>query len=312
MPNILPNAQFQFLADQRNKEFASSQQNQQVMQDNFKRAALTNQFNQAYKQYEQDKDVNKFEQNVRSLGMTYGNDKMASFKAQESSSMKPMYEYDEATGKTRHLGDVPKGAVVKTKPKQGINIQELKYYDAQKEKDQTNQLKKQATIDTAKTAIDAIHEVKNKIQYFGPIGGRTPSWVSPLDTKKVEWEANFNNLTGKKIVSLMNEMKSQSRTGATGFGQLNKAELKVISDASMVLKKEMDETTALKYLNKMEVAFNKIISREQDGYEFESGQTPQQGQMQGQGQGVTEEDIQFTMQQNNMTREQVIQALGGM
>jgi len=74
----------------------------------------------------------------------------------------------------------------------------------------------------------------------------------------------------------------------------------------------MDETTALKYLNKMEVAFNKIISREQDGYEFESGQTPQQGQMQGQGQGVTEEDIQFTMQQNNMTREQVIQALGGM
>jgi len=116
MPNILPNAQFQFLADQRNKEFASSQQNQQVMQDNFKRAALTNQFNQAYKQYEQDKDVNKFEQNVRSLGMTYGNDKMASFKAQDSRAMKGIYQYDASTGKATQTDSIPKDSVIKDSP----------------------------------------------------------------------------------------------------------------------------------------------------------------------------------------------------
>jgi len=132
---------------------------------------------------------------------------------------------------------------------------------------QADQVKTQATIDTAQGALNAIKEIEDKINFFGPIEGRIPAM---LNTDKIEWQANVNNLTGRNIVNLMNEMKSQSRTGATGFGQLNRAELKVIEDASMVLKKEMDEKTAKKYLNQMKNAFQKIIDREQNGYEFES------------------------------------------
>lgn len=131
---------------------------------------------------------------------------------------------------------------------------------------QADQIKTQATIDTAQGALNAIKEIEDKINFFGPIEGRIPAMLNP---KKIEWQANVNNLTGRNIVNLMNEMKSQSRTGATGFGQLNRAELKVIEDASMVLKKEMDEKTALKYLNQMKRAFQRIIDREQNGYEFE-------------------------------------------
>lgn len=132
---------------------------------------------------------------------------------------------------------------------------------------QADKIKTQATIDTAQGALNAIKEIEDKINFFGPIEGRIPAMLNP---EKIEWQANVNNLTGRNIVNLMNEMKSQSRTGATGFGQLNRAELKVIEDASMVLKKEMDEKTALKYLNQMKKAFQKIIDREQNGYEFEN------------------------------------------
>lgn len=129
-----------------------------------------------------------------------------------------------------------------------------------------SQVKTQATIDTAQGALNTIKEIEDKINFFGPIEGRIPAMLNP---DKIEWQANINNLTGRNIVNLMNEMKSQSRTGATGFGQLNRAELKVIEDASMVLKKEMDETRAKKYLTQMKNAFQKIINREQNGYEFE-------------------------------------------
>jgi len=289
MPNILPNAQFQFLADQRNKEFASSQQNQQVMQDNFKRAALTNQFNQAYKQYEQDKDVNKFEQNVRSLGMTYGNDKMASFKAQESSSMKPMYEYDEATGKTRHLGDVPKGAVVKTKPKQGINIQELKYYDAQKEKDQTNQKKTEMILGGAQDTLNTIGEIEKDLKYFGAAGA---IGAFPFEYDKKNWKANLEKLKSRLVLDVMSEMKNASRTGATGFGQLSEKEMKVLQDASTALKETLSEDDAQRYINIIKEKAQKVLGDNQMGIAPQASQMPQQGQMQGQSQaqGVVMED----------------------
>lgn len=135
--------------------------------------------------------------------------------------------------------------------------------------DKANEIKTQGVIDSAQNAIDSIDELEKNIVYFGPIGGRAPTWLSPTDTKKIEWDANFNKLRGQNILNIISEMKNQSRTGATGFGQLNEKELKVIEDASMVLRKEMDEKTAQKYLTKMKNAFQKIIDREKTGYDFE-------------------------------------------
>ncbi len=275
MPNIIPQAHFQFLRDQSSLDAAKGNLSRQSNQDAFKKMALTNQFNQAYQQYEQDKDAVAFEHRVRSIGTLYGNNKMANFSAAQS-GLKPLYEYDEATGKTRKIGDLPSNATVKTKPKEGVNIQELKYYDAKKdkeikrkEKERTNRNKTEMIRGGAQDTIDTIKEIKDKIKYFGAMGEIMPPLPTEYDKK--EWLANVEKLKSRLVLNVMSEMKNASRTGATGFGQLSEKEMKVLQDASTALKKGMNERDALKYLNIIEEKANKILST-QDIPEKEQGE----------------------------------------
>jgi hypothetical protein len=59
----------------------------------------------------------------------------------------------------------------------------------------------------------------------------------------------------------MASMKNASKTGATGFGQLNQGELKVLQDGATALKKTMSWDDAKLILDDMKVKLNKIISQ---------------------------------------------------
>jgi len=129
--------------------------------------------------------------------------------------------------------------------------------------DKADIIKSQSAVDSASSSVDAInHLIKNK-NYFGPIEGRMPAGIN---TGKREWAKNYDFLEANKILSVINEMKNQSRTGATGFGNMNEGELRVLTNAAMKLDKQLDEATAEKYLIEMRDAFNKIIDREKNGY----------------------------------------------
>lgn len=73
----------------------------------------------------------------------------------------------------------------------------------------------------------------------GPLIGAGATMIggSEVANKQVA----LNRLKSRMIVDLMAEMKSQSATGATGFGQLNREELKVITDAASQLDQAQTE-----------------------------------------------------------------------
>jgi len=74
--------------------------------------------------------------------------------------------------------------------------------------------------------------------------------------------AALNQVTGNLTLDLIGQMKAQSRTGATGFGQLSERELGVIESAATVLKGEISESRALQELVTMRERFDKVM---QDG-----------------------------------------------
>lgn len=113
----------------------------------------------------------------------------------------------------------------------------------------------------AQNMLDTIQEVKKGKDYFGPLGDM-PSipFVTGNYGKRVEWESNVNNLLSKKVIDIMNEMKRASRTGATGFGQLNQSELQLLKNSSTVLNKRLPPDIAMKYLNQMEGIYQKVLN----------------------------------------------------
>jgi len=117
--------------------------------------------------------------------------------------------------------------------------------------------------------LDTIGEVKKGIKYFGAAGSVPPF---PAEYSKTNWLANFNKLVSKRVLETMTQLKKASKTGATGFGQLSEKELAVLQDASTVLKKNMSEEDAMRYLTKMENVLTKISSRSQEaGGQYQEG-----------------------------------------
>lgn len=107
--------------------------------------------------------------------------------------------------------------------------------------------------------LSSISEIEKGIKYFGAAGSIPPL---PGEYNKVNWKANFDKIISKNVLQVLNDLKSQSKTGATGFGQLSNKELGVLMNASTVLKKDMSEEDAQKYLNKMKSVFNKVSGEE--------------------------------------------------
>jgi len=138
----------------------------------------------------------------------------------------------------------------------------LQVQDLENKQSAATDIRKLNSENVMTSALDfsnTIKEVKNGKKYFGA-AGPIPT-LNPWGYERKEWEANINKLLSQKVVDLMNNMKQASRTGATGFGQLNKSELTLLQNASTALNKGLSPDQAMKYLDQMETLSNKIINK---------------------------------------------------
>ena len=137
--------------------------------------------------------------------------------------------------------------------------------------ERTNEMKSQLVIDGALDSLVTISTVEEGIDRFG-LTGHLPAIPG---TERAKWVANVNKLLARKIVDLMSEMKNASRTGATGFGQLNRSELRLLQEGATALNRGLSPEAAQVELDKMKTVLNKVLAREQDaeqggGLEFQS------------------------------------------
>lgn len=127
----------------------------------------------------------------------------------------------------------------------------------------------------AQDTIDTIAEVRKGMKYFGFLG-KVPSEVAPSNIQgeyyeRKNWEANIDKLLSGKIITLMNTMKQASKTGATGFGQLNQSELQLLKDASTALNRSLSPEDAKKYIDKIEESAKKVLGTNEKSSNVSSG-----------------------------------------
>jgi hypothetical protein len=93
-------------------------------------------------------------------------------------------------------------------------------------------------------------------------GEMTPVWARDynLDPASVDANAALKQVLGQQIVDLIADMKAQSRTGATGFGQLNIRELDVLQSAATQLTNRLSEPAALRELVTLKEKLEKILA----------------------------------------------------
>lgn len=135
--------------------------------------------------------------------------------------------------------------------------------------------------ESAQMTLDSIAQIEAGSKYFG-VRSYEPGAFG-LNPNKVKFDAYFDNLKSRMITNLMTQLKNASRTGATGFGQLNKDELKVLQDGATALKKTMSWEDAKPILDDMKVKLNKVVAKQ-------GGQSDQQG---GNGEGKTKSGIKY-------------------
>jgi hypothetical protein len=179
-------------------------------------------------------------------------------------------------GATPQLKGFKVGGMEFEVPKRDVQAEKFDVEQADKLKEQ--EAKSQFVKDSTNDTLNTIKAVKDGINYFGA-GSLIPA-IPTLQPEKVKWQANLNKLLSGKVIKLMTDMKSASKTGATGFGQLSEKELKVLQDASTALKGTLSPKDAKKYLDDMENSLQKIIPDNQsipkkgdvvDGYTFIGG-----------------------------------------
>lgn len=219
--------------------------------------------------------------------------------------------YNSATGamtfKNNSMTPYQQQKVALDKDKFALDQKKQKIAD--EERAIANANKVQMITNNAKSMLDSINVAKNGIDYFGLTGDL---WAIP-GTEKVDWHANVDKIVGRKVVDLMNEMKSASRTGATGFGQLNKSELDLIKNASIALKKTTSPEKAKVYLDQMEQGMIKLLGDYGQNYApSNQGATSGQDSQQNIPSWVPDNEVEFYKQAKsyNYDDEQIKSMLG--
>jgi hypothetical protein len=101
--------------------------------------------------------------------------------------------------------------------------------------------KRQAILDSTNDTLNAIDELLDENGNLRPevrpaIGTSRLMFAQLIPgTDAYNAQASIDRVRARMVTNLMGELKSQSRTGATGFGQLNLQELKIIQDAAAKL-----------------------------------------------------------------------------
>jgi hypothetical protein len=111
-----------------------------------------------------------------------------------------------------------------------------------------------------------------------PVGAR--SYIPGKEA--TDANAALQQVLGQQIVDLISDMKAQSRTGATGFGQLSTRELAVLESAATQLTQRLSEPAALRELTALKSSLEKILqdassrggAPRADGYQGEVRQAP--------------------------------------
>ena len=152
-------------------------------------------------------------------------------------------------------------------------LEQQKLSDLQAKEQEALQIRKnkeEMLQSSAEDMLSTVGEVKKGLKYFGPMGNiptiAAPSTIASLGEEygpRRNWEVNVNKLLSGKIVDLMSQMKSASKTGATGFGALSQKELAVLQEASTALKRDISPDDAAKYLNEIERMQRKVLSGKQ-------------------------------------------------
>lgn len=135
------------------------------------------------------------------------------------------------------------------------------------EKEKQIKTAKDMALNQAKSTLETIKNIRQGAKYFGVgtgvgdsgLGPYAGSWPSMPGTKRKNWEVNFEKLKSRLIVDLMAEMKNASKTGATGFGQLNKEELHVLKTAASALDRDLAPADAEEYLAEVERIALKVL-----------------------------------------------------
>jgi hypothetical protein len=92
-------------------------------------------------------------------------------------------------------------------------------------------------------------------------GQLTPTWTRDYGVREgtVAANASLRQVVGQEVISMIKEMKNQSPTGATGFGQLNREELDIMLAAATRLTQRLPEADAKEELSTLRNAFTKIM-----------------------------------------------------
>lgn len=96
---------------------------------------------------------------------------------------------------------------------------------------------------------------------FGFFDSRTPN----ITDKSRDAQARLDQLKASLSIEKIAEMKAQSRTGATGFGQLSERELDVLQNAAGRLQQAQTEEAAKVAIREIQATMDKVIQRNGGG-----------------------------------------------
>lgn len=120
--------------------------------------------------------------------------------------------------------------------------------------------------DSAKQSLDAISEFlddKDNLTNAGLNVSGGSALLNRVPFTQQRGQSNtLNRLKADQIISLIGEMKSQSKNGATGFGALNMKELGVLENAASQLDSFTDEASFKKELKRIKDRLKMILEDE--------------------------------------------------
>lgn len=118
--------------------------------------------------------------------------------------------------------------------------------DAEKATEKANRRK--AIVENTNATLSLLDDLLDKNDQLTPEAARAVgksavgNWIPT--SMGYSGSAKIDRLAGRQVLDLIEEMKSQSRTGATGFGQMNRDELRLlVNSASLLNNKFLDEET---------------------------------------------------------------------
>lgn len=176
---------------------------------------------------------------------------------------------------------LPDPDYIDPKEQVAIDAEERQQQKARQEAEEAD--RRQAQIEeqlkqSAQDSLNTIEQVKAGSKYFGPFGetptlGSTKVLGIPIPQMapstilsggkeygpRAKWESEVEKLLSQKVLDVMTELKNQSRTGATGLGNITEKELATLRSASTALNRKLDPQDALAYLAEMEAVHKKIL-----------------------------------------------------